>query len=185
MSLRWRVTIAALAIAMSSGCATPPTVSMKVGELSETGMAHYLVLADQLDRVRKFGEVPARLRKAGKTSATVCVGVLPEPVWLIAPADDALLERLRNDETNQEFKFNFVSSPECLARYTLTDEPFDAEPTDVLAYVGLAYQGGKCGKWVGGVGNDGGNEYDLKINNGVATLTGGRGCAAYGRWIRS
>ena len=168
---------------MLSACAGSGA-TIKAGEFAENDTAIYLVLSDQLQRVRNV-----RAREAGsgtirRPEARVCVAVLPDGKYGgIAPVPSHIVDRLQQDQSSAEFKLEVVSSYECLAHYTRDDGPFTAEESDVLSYVGEEPQG-QCGKWIGGTSGRETIQYDVEIEGGVARLTGGHRCVQQ-YWIRT
>jgi hypothetical protein len=169
--------LAALALA---GCSHSTTEVSAFGDTNAA--AYYLILSDRLRWVRDVKEVE---NYSGPT-LKVCVGLFPDG-WRggISTVDATILGRLRNEPANQErIRFDIVSTPECLAHYTTEDGPVVAEPSDILAYAGHD-PGGKCGDWIGGTSDPFEREYRVEVEDGIVTLSGGRGCAGYGRWIRT
>ena len=166
-----------IACVLFAGCADP-TVSIKVTGLSEQDTATYLILSDQLQRVRNVLKKPA----------TVCIGTFTSGRYDgIAPVPPYVMDRLQGEQASAEVRLSLVSSFECLAHYVRDKGPFTPEATDILAYAGAG--GGPCGAWSGGMYNQGnldrGVDYDMVVENGVARLTGGRGCAPSLRWYRT
>lgn len=140
--------------------------------------ANYLILSDRLRWIRDVKEVE---HYAGP-DLKVCVGIVRDG---LSTVDPAIVERLRNEPANRKaIKLDIVSTWECLAHYTTSDGSIVAEPSDILAYAGYV-PGGKCGDWIGGTSDKFEREYRVEVDNGIVTLSGGRGCAAYGRWIRT
>src|SRR5262245_50938425 len=180
-----------LAASLGVSACTQPSATIKAGEFSEPDTAYYLILSDQLQRVRSVHEATTRgSQPAEATTLRVCVGVMPYGRSTIEPADLAIVDRLRSEQADEQVKLDVVSSFECLAQYTHDDEPITAEYSDSLSYAGagnLSYFQDEegCGAWFGGSSDRGAVEYNVEVEDGVATLTGGRLCAAYSYWVRT
>jgi len=164
------------ACALLAACADP-TVNIKATEFAEQDTATYLILADQLQRVRNVLKKPA----------TVCAGTFTSGRYDgIAPVPSYVMDRLLDEQADADIRLDVVSTFECLAYYVRDKGPFTPEATEILADAGAG--GGPCGEWSGGMYNQGnldrGVDYDLVVENGVARLTGGRGCAASQQWYR-
>lgn len=167
---------------MLSGCAGSGA-TIKVGEFSENDTPIYLVLSDQLQRVRNVRERQASSGAARRSEARVCVGFLPHGTYGgIAPVPADIVDRLQHDQSSADIKLDIVSSYECLAHYTRDDGPFTAEPSDVLSYAGAAQ--GQCGDWIGGSSGRETIQYEVEIEGGVARLSGGERCVRQ-YWVRT
>jgi hypothetical protein len=165
-----------------SACAgSNPTI--KVGEFSDNDTPIYLVISDQLQRVRNVREREAGGGTARRSGARVCLGFLPQGKYGgIAPVPAEIVDRLQRDQSSAEIKFDIVSSYECLAHYTRDDGPFTAESSDALVYAGA--EKGRCGEWIGGSSGRETIQYEVEIEAGVARLSGGERCA-YQYWVRT
>ena len=187
-SSSFRVAAAGVAAGLVLASCSYPNATIPVGTLNDTDSAHYLILSEQLRWRRTLEESRISGGVGAGRTLKICVGVLPDgPRGGLSTVDAAIVERLRNDSAKEEIKLDVVSSTECLAHYTKDEEPFAAEPSDNLAYAGYD-PGGLCGDWIGGTwdglhGRD--QEYRIDVDDGVIELGGGRGCAGYGRWIRT
>jgi hypothetical protein len=147
-------------------------------------IATYLILSDQLQRIRNVLEQKARSGSVPRPEVRVCVGVLSQGTHGgIAPALSYIVDRLRGDQAKADIRFDVVSSFQCLAHYTRDDGPFMAEESDVLSYAGEDRLG-QCGRWFGGTSGRDTVEYELEIENGVAHLSGGHRCGRQ-YWIRT
>ncbi len=158
-------------------CASPDA-AIRADEFAEDDTATYLILSDQLQRVRNVLKKPA----------TVCAATLPEGRYHgIAPVPPDVMARVEADQPDAEVKLEILSSFECLAHYVRDKGPFTPDPTEILVFAGLG--GGPCGQWFGGMYNQGNLDrhvgYDVVVENGVARLTGGRGCASSQIWYRT
>jgi hypothetical protein len=165
-----------------SGC-VGSDAAIKVGEFSDTDTPIYLVLSDQLQRVRNVREREASSGTARRSEVRVCAGFLPQGTYGgIAPVPDEIVDRLQQDQSSAEFEFEIVSSYECLAHYTRDDGPFTAEPSDALIYAGA--ERGRCGDWIGGSSGRETIQYEVEIEAGVARLSGGERCV-HQYWVRT
>ena len=160
-----------------AACATPDA-SIKADEFSDTDTATYLILSDQLQRIRNVLKKPA----------TVCAGALPDGRYHgLSPVPQSIIDRLQAEQASAGIHLNVVSSFECLAHYVRDKGPFTPEPTEILAFAGAG--AGSCGEWFGGMYDQGNLDrsvnYDVVVEDGVARLTGGRGCASTQMWYRT
>ena len=153
-----------------NGCYTTHT-TIAAGELSQDDTAAYLILTDQLQRVRNVLKEPAKVCLAHYRSGVG--GGLS-----LVPPD--VLERLRRDQAAIEPHLELSASVECLAYYVRDKGPFTPEETDMLVYSGELPEWASnrpCGDLVGGFydpGNfDRSAEYGVAVEDGVAKLTGG------------
>jgi len=181
-----------LAASLGAIACTGPTASIKAGDFSEADTAYYLILSDQLQRVRNVQEATTRgtQNSAAATMLRVCVGVMPYGPGVIEPVDPVIVDRLRSDQANDPIKLDVVSSVECLAYYVRDAGSVTAEDSDTLSYAGVGnlsvfLNDEGCGAWFGGGIDRGAVEYDVEIEDGVATLTGGRACASHSYWVRT
>ncbi|HEX4893214.1 MAG TPA: hypothetical protein VFV47_07980 [Hyphomicrobiaceae bacterium] len=157
--------------------------AIKVGELGESDTPIFLVLSDQLQRVRNVREREAGAATARRPEARVCVAFLPDGAYGgVAPVPGHIVNRLQQEQSGADITFDIVSSYECLAHYTRDDGPFTAEPSDVLIYAGAAE--GQCGNWIGGSSGRETIQYELEIEGGIARLSGGERCVRQ-YWIRT
>lgn len=184
-----RASAGAMLVAFLSAC-TQPSATINAGHFNESDTAYYLILSDQLQRVRNIQEATTRDGSDSTATVRVCIGVMPYGPGVIEPADPAIVERLRSDQTNESIKLDVVSTVECLAYYIRDADPMTAEHSDTLSFAGAGNlsvfrndQG--CGVWFGGGDDRGAVEYNVEVEDGVAVLTGGRACAAYGYWVRT
>jgi hypothetical protein len=169
-----------IACVLVAGCADP-SVSIKATEFSEQqDTATYLILSDQLDRVRNVLKKPAR----------VCAGTFPDGLYKgVAPVPPSVLARLVEEQAKakSEIALDVVSDYQCLTYYVRNKVFFQPEASDVLT-VAARYDG-NCGKWLGGMYGPGtfdhNVEYNMEIKDGVARLTGGRECASNYYWYRT
>jgi hypothetical protein len=167
-----------------------PSASIKAGDFSEADTAYYLILSDQLQRVRNVQEATARGGQDSATTLRACVGVMPYGPGVIEPVDPTIVDRLRSEQANEPIKLDVVSSFECLAYYTRDVDPMTAEHSDTLSFAGVGnlsvFRNDEgCGAWFGGGDDRGAVEYNVEVEDGVATLTGGRACAAHSYWVRT
>jgi len=167
----------AIICALAAGCADP-SVSIKATEFSEQDTATYLILSDQLDRVRNVLKKPAR----------VCVGTFPNGLYKgVAPISPGVLARLVQEQAKGDIPLDVVSDYQCLTYYVRNKVFFQPEASDVLT-VAARYDG-NCGKWLGGMYGPGTFDHDVQYNmevtDGVARLTGGRECASNYYWYRT
>ena len=173
-----------------SGC-VQPSARIKSGDFSAADTAYYLILSDQLERVRNVQEATARgSQNSAAAPLRVCVGVMPYGPGVIEPADPTIVDRLRSDQANDSIKLDVVSSFECLAYYTRDADPMTVEHSDTLSFAGVGnlsvFRNDEgCGAWFGGGDDRRAVEYNVEVEDGVAALTGGRACAAHGYWVRS
>ncbi|HJT11992.1 MAG TPA: hypothetical protein VJ790_05185 [Dongiaceae bacterium] len=166
-----------------SACAGP-SATIKADEFGDYDTATYLILSDQLQRVRNVRAREATGGSIQNPEARVCVGVLPQGRYGgIAPVPSHIVDRLQQDQSSAEVQLDVVSSYECLARYTRDDGPFTAEESDTLSYAAEEPQG-QCGQWIGGTFGRETIHYDIEIDGGVARLTGGHRCV-HQYWIRT
>ncbi len=178
----WHASIPATGLLLSA-CAGP-SATIKADEFGEYDTATYLVLSDQLQRVRNVRARGASTGSIQTPEARVCVGVFPQGKYGgIAPVPSYIVDRLRQDQPSAEIELDVVSSNECLAHYTRDDGPFAAEESDVLSYAAEEPQG-QCGKWIGGTFGRETIQYDVEIEAGVARLSGGHRCV-HQYWIRT
>lgn len=170
VSVRRPLVAAVLAGMLLGGCySTNATIA--AGELTEDDTAAYLILSDQLQRVRNVLKAPAK----------VCLGRLQNgPSGGLSPVPVQVFERLRRDQAAIEPRLELSASIECLAYYVRDKGPFTAEETDILVYSGELSRWATnrpCGDLLGGFydrGNlDRSAEYGVAVENGVAKLTGG------------
>jgi hypothetical protein len=166
-----------MACLLAAACADP-SVSIKAAELSEEDTATYLILSDQLERVRNVLKKPV----------SVCAGTFPQGRYHgIALVPAYVVDRLNAEQASADIRFDIVSTPECLAYYVTDKGPFTPERSEILTFAGRG--GGPCGEWFGGMYNQGnlnrGVDYNVEIQDGVAKLTGGRGCGASLQWYRT
>lgn len=153
-----------------SGCYAPQA-TISADTFSEEDTATYLILTDQLQRVRNVLDAPAK----------VCLARLEnEPYGGLALVPPQVVERLRRDQAALDSTLELIASVECLAHYVRDKGPFTPEESDVLVYSGKLPQyaaNRPCGDLRGGFydpGNlDRSAEYGLSVENGVAKLTGG------------
>lgn len=153
-----------------SGCySTQATIA--AGDLNEDDTATYLILADQLQRVRNVLKEPAKVCLARYQSELG--GVLS----LVSPN---VVDRLRRDQAAIAPQLELSANIECLAYYVRDKGPFTPEETDILVYSGKLPEWASnkpCGDLLGGFydpGNfDRSAEYGVAVENGVAKLTGG------------
>jgi len=173
-----------LAACLSLSACAGSDATIPAGEFGESDTASYLILSDQLQRVR---DVRAREMSNGSITgpeARVCVGVLPQGTHGgIAPVPSDIVDRLRADQFNADINLDVVSSYECLAHYTREDGVYEAEESDALSYVGPE-PWGQCGKWIGGTFGRETLQYDIEVKDGVGRLSGGRRCV-HQYWIRT
>ncbi len=159
-----------LAGAALCGCYTPDA-KVATGEMGQDDTATYLILTDQLQRVRNVLKKPAK----------VCLGRLPAgPSGGLALVPGDILERLRREQAAIEPQLELVASIECLAYFVRDKGPFTPEESDILVYSGERPHYGRkgpCGDLLGGFYDranfDRAAEYDVEVENGVAKLTGG------------
>ena len=155
---------------MLGGCYTT-NATITADGMSEEELATYLILTDQLQRVRNV------LQK----TATVCLGTVPDgPSGGLSLVPPHIVFRLRDDQAGIEPRLELSDSIECLAYYVRDKAGFTPEPTDILVYSGelSRYATNRpCGDYLGGFydrGNfDRSAEYGVAVENGVARLTGG------------
>jgi hypothetical protein len=169
-----------VAVGLLLGACTGSGATIRAGELSENDTATYLILSDQLQRVRNV-----RAREASASpEARVCVGILPQGAYGgIAPVPNDIVDRLRDDQAKVDIKLDIVSSFECLAHYTREDAGFTAEESDALSYAGPE-PSGQCGKWIGGTSGRETIQYDIAVESGMARLSGASRCARQ-YWVRT
>jgi hypothetical protein len=162
------------------GACVGSDASIRAGELDESDTATYLILSDQLQRIRNV-----RAREASANPETrVCLGVLPQGTYGgIALVPDYVVDRLRADQSNVDIKLDIVSSYECLAHYTREDAGFAPEESDALSYAGPE-PSGQCGEWIGGTSGRETIQYDIEVEGGVARLSGSSRCVRQ-YWIRT
>ncbi len=169
-----------------SGCYSP-SASIEAGAMSEDDTATYLVLTDQLERVRNI-----YLR-----SRTVCLALLPNgPFGGLGVVPGQVMERLQRDQSVIEPRLELTSDPECLVHYAQEKGFIEPRWTDVLAYAGAArstyyldpsLDPSDCGEWFGGLHSYTPRKlsrqvsYDTETVDGIAKLTGGENCVRM-RW---
>ncbi|MBL9033761.1 MAG: hypothetical protein JNN33_03300 [Rhodospirillaceae bacterium] len=176
--LRWA--LAGALVAGLGGCYSP-RANIAADAMGTEDTATYLVLTDQLQRVRNVLKKPAK----------VCLGVFPEGQSRgLAPVPDHIVERIASEQSGIEPKLELVANVECLVHYVRDKAYFEPESSDTLAYAGTlpSYANRQCGDWFGGLYNqaniDREVEYDMEVEDGVARLTGGEDCRRI-RWYRS
>jgi hypothetical protein len=160
------------------GCYSP-TVKVAADEMDESDRATYLILSDQLQRVRNVMKGPAK----------VCIGTLPNGhSGGLAPVPPDVVARLQGEQASLEPRLYIIANVECLAHYVQHNAYYEAEDSDVLAYAGMLGYDDNCGPWMGGLYSPGDLSriamYDVKVTGGIAELTGGEDCRGI-RWIRS
>jgi hypothetical protein len=105
----------------------------------------------------------------------------------VALVPSHVVNGLNEEQANADIRLEIASTYECLAYYMRDKAHFTPERSDILAFTGL--YNGPCGKWLGGMYDqsslDRGVQYNVEVENGVARLTGGRGCARSLQWYRS
>jgi hypothetical protein len=181
--LAWHAASILAACVFLSACAGP-AATIKADEFGEYDTATYLVLSDQLQRVRNVRAREASNGSIDRPEARVCVAVLPQGTHGgVAPVPSDVVDRLRADQSSKDVKLEIVSSYECLAHYTRDDGPFTAEESDVLSYAGED-RFGQCGKWFGGTFGRETIQYDVEVEGGVARLSDGQRCVRQ-YWIRT
>lgn len=181
--LVWRVA-SVLAVCLLLPACAGPDATVGADEFGEQDTATYLILSDQLQRVRNIRARETSSGLIAKPEARVCVGTLPQGTYgAIAPVPGYIVDRLREDQSKADIKLDVVSSYECLVHYTRDDGPYIAEESDVLSYAGEDRLG-QCGRWFGGMSGRQPVAYDVEIESGVARLSGGRRCGRQ-RWIRT
>ena len=160
------------------GACADPDVSIQANEFGEEDTAAYLILSDQAQRVRNILGKPA----------SVCMGMFPNgPHHGIALVPHDVMDRLNQEQASADVRLEIASTYECLSYYTRDKGGFAPQRSDILVFTGL-YEG-PCGKWFGGMYDQGsldrGVQYDVEVENGVAKLVGGRGCGRSLQWYRS
>lgn len=173
--LRCRHIAGLVAACLLLGACADPDVSVKSTD-QRAGHGSILILSDQLQRVRNVLKKPV----------TVCAAMYLYDG--IAPVAPSVLDRLASEQPSAGILLDVSSTFECLAYYVRDKGPFTPARTDLLVLV--RHQGaGHCGEWFGGMYNQGnldrGVDYNVVVEDGVARLTGGRGCASSLRWYRS
>ena len=166
-----RMATAAVILGLVLGGCYTTNATIKVDGMSEEELATYLILTDQLQRVRNV------LRKPAK----VCLGTVPNGTGGgLSFVPPHIVSRLRDDQAAIEPRLELSDSIGCLAYYVRDKAGFTPEPTDILVYSGElpSYATNRpCGDYVGGFydrGNfDRSAEYGVAVENGVARLTGG------------
>ncbi len=157
-----------------SACADP-SARIKATDFGELDTVSYLILSDQLQRVRNVLKQPS----------LVCVGVIPK-FGRISPVSGEVMARLQAEPVSAEIPLEIVSTFECLAHYVRDKGPFTPERSDILAYAKRAND--PCGEWSGGMYNQGNLDravfYDLVDEDGIARLVGGRECAGRYYYLR-
>jgi hypothetical protein len=174
---RWSIGGLVAACLLLGACADPD-VSVRANDFGEEDTASYLILSDQLQRVRNVLKKPAG----------VCMGTLPNGRYHgIALVPSHVVERLKTEQENAEIPLDIASTYECLAHYVRDKGPFTPERSDILAVAGRG--GGPCGDWLGGLYNQGNIDrsvgYNVEVIGGVARLMGGRRCARSLQWYRT
>lgn len=159
-----------LAGLMLGGCYTT-NATIKADGMSEEELATYLILTDQLQRVRKVLQKPVK----------VCLGTFPNGTSRgLSFVPPHIVSRLRDDQAGIEPRLELTDSIECLAYYVEDKAGLTPEPSDILVYSGElpSYASNRpCGDYLGGFYDRGqydrSAEYGVAIENGVASLTGG------------
>jgi len=101
-----------------SACAGP-SAAIKADEFGDYDTATYLILSDQLQRVRNVRAREATGGSIQNPETRVCVGVLPQGRYGgIAPVPSHIVDRLQQDQSSAEVPLDAASSYECLAHYT-------------------------------------------------------------------
>ena len=172
---RWHAAGSVVACVLLAACADPD-VRIAAGEFGSEDTAAYLILSDQLQRVRNVLKKPS----------TVCAAIALHDG--IAPVPPAVLDRLAGEQAENQIPLDVASNVECLVHYTRDKGPFVPVQTDILVLV--RHQGrGYCGEWFGGMYNQGnlnrGVDYNVVVEQGIAHLTGGRSCASALWWYRT
>ena len=176
--LRLRRIAGLVAACLLLAACADPDVSITATEFDENDTASYLVLSDQLQRIRNVLKKPV----------SVCMGVFPNGQYHgVALVPGHVVDRLNKEQASADIRLDIASTYECLAYYTRDKGSFAPERSDILAFTGL--YDGPCGRWFGGMYNQGnldrGVQYNVEVENGVARLTGGRGCGRSLQWYRS
>jgi hypothetical protein len=174
----WALVGAVCVCVVAGGCYSP-NARVTADEMGEIDQATYLILTDQLQRVRNVLKKPAK----------VCIGTLPKGhSGGLAPVAPEVVARLNAEQAAFEPRLELVAEIECLAYYVTNKGYFEPERSDVLAYAGMLDYADDCGPWMGGLYSMGSLNrsaiYDVKVANGVAELTGGEDCRRI-MWIRS
>lgn len=180
-----RIFGAMAACLLASACVGTNTV-IKADEFGDADTATYLILSDQLQRVRNVREAAVRSGSLASEAARICVGlVLHGPRrGVLAPVDGAVVDRLRTDQAESAAPFDVVSNYECLVRYVTDSGGFTPEHSDALSYAGEGDGYLSCGRWFGGTSDRETIQYNIEVKDGVARLASSSRCTSI-RWIRS
>jgi hypothetical protein len=174
--LRCRRFAGIVAACLLLGACADPDVSVKATDFAEDDTAAYLILSDQLQRVRNVLKKPTR----------VCAATFAGRYDGIEPVPSYVMDRLESEQATAKIRLNVISTFERPVHYVRDKGPFTPEATELLVYVRPG--GGLCGEWYGGMYNQGNLDrsvgYNVVVEDGVARLTGGRGCAASLSWYR-
>ena len=177
--IRFRRRVAGLVAAcFLLGACADPDVTVQAGDFGEEDTAAYLILSDQAQRVRNILKKPV----------SVCMGTFPNgPHHGIALVPDDVMDRLKEEQASADIRLEIASTYECLSYYMRDKGSFTPQRSDILVFTGL--YDGPCGKWFGGLYDQGsldrGVQYDVEVENGIAKLVGGRGCGRSLQWYRS
>lgn len=170
-----------LACLVLAGCYSPDA-TIAADAMGAEDTATYLILTDQLQRVRNVLKKPAK----------VCLGVFPNGRSSgLDLVPDHVVERLVREQAAIAPRLELAAGVECLLRYVRNTAFVVPEKSDILAYAGAlpSYATHRpCGDWFGGLYDqlhiNRGVEYDVEVENGIARLTGGEDCSPI-YWYRS
>jgi len=176
--LRCRRIAGLVAACLLLGACADPDVNVRATDFGEEDTAAYLILSDQLQRIRNVLKKPV----------SVCMGTFPNGQYHgVALVPGHVVHRLNEEQADADIRLEISSTYECLAHYVRDKGPFTPERSEILAFIGR--YDGPCGEWFGGMykqGNlDRGVQYNVEVKDGVARLTGGRGCGRSLQWYRS
>lgn len=166
-----------------------PDAKIEADAMWEGDRAIYLILTDQLQRIRNVTQKPAK----------VCLAAMIQGQYgVLTPVSQAVADRLAGEQAGIQPKLELANSVECIAYYVDDSALYASEPTDVLIYAGaldgvpgtlddLGFSS-SCDKWFGGrhglEAADTRVHYEVEVENGVAKLTGGEDCRSL-MWYRS
>lgn len=170
-----RIPVAAVAALFLLSACAGTSATIKSGELSEQDARAYLILSDQLRRVRNVWKNPV-----GVCLAAGDLGDTPLYRTGLDVVSPEVLDRLRADNENAEIKLNIESSQDCLSRHAAASST--TGKVLVLAGQGMGSSpmgAGNCKQFEGVIYAPPINRlvtYDFEQRDGVLALTGGDVC---------
>jgi hypothetical protein len=164
-----------------SACAISD-VQIKSGEMPEDQAVTYMILSDQLNRVRNIW--PSEPPKA------CLVASMPGPAYMagVGPIDPAILARLQQDNEKAAEKLEIDSSPACMTKFFGADGKLLREVDKGFVLLATGHDLGftlfasNCREHEGAIYRPPNTNhivtYDLRNENGMLSLVGGDPCVS-------